>query len=157
MDDATLQQTIDYVAIRRLQCAYADVVTRRAWDELRELFRPEAQVVVDTRVGDPLVLAGPGGVGDFIAGAIARFSFFEFVILNTVIAIDGGRAQARMYIQELRQDEGNGRWTNAYGLYQDRYTRIDGRWWFEGRRYASMARTAPENEVLGLPEIEPGI
>lgn len=157
MDEAALQETVDYVAIRRLQCAYADIVTRRAWDELHGIFRPDAQVVVDTRVGDPLVLDGPGGVGDFISGAIARFSFFEFVILNTVIAIDGERAQARMYIQELRQDADNGRWTNAYGLYQDHYTRLDGRWWFASRRYGSMARTAPENDVLGLPTIEPGI
>ena len=37
-----LQETIDYVAITRLQSAYADVVNRRAWHEFDDLFRPGA-------------------------------------------------------------------------------------------------------------------
>ena len=31
-----LQETIDYIAVRRLQNAYADIVTRRAWAELHD-------------------------------------------------------------------------------------------------------------------------
>ena len=34
-------ETVDYVAIQRLQAAYADVVNRRAWPELADLFRPD--------------------------------------------------------------------------------------------------------------------
>ena len=37
------QETIDYVAICRLQAAYADSVTRRAWSELGDLFEPSAR------------------------------------------------------------------------------------------------------------------
>ncbi len=33
---------LDYLAITRLQAAYADVVTRRAWRELERLFLPDA-------------------------------------------------------------------------------------------------------------------
>src|SRR5688572_23565751 len=152
-DTATLQETIDYVAITRLQSAYADIVTRRAWGELADIFLPDADVVVDRRVGEPIVLHGPSGVGDFISGAIDIFEFFEFVILNTRVDIDGDTATARMYMQELRQDRGNGRWTNAYGLYQDRYQKRDGRWWFAGRQYSSLARTAPDTEVFPFPDM----
>jgi hypothetical protein len=147
------QETVDYVAIRRLQAAYADKVTRRAWAELADIFLPGAQVVVDTMVGTPLVLDGPEGVGGFISGAIAHFDFFEFVILNTVIDIDGDRASGRMYIWELRHDPVGGR-SNAYGLYRDDYQRVDGRWWFAGRRYQSLARTLPaEVAVFPFPEM----
>jgi hypothetical protein len=70
------QETVDYIGIRRLQAAYADIVTRRAWPELASIFRPDAQVVVDTMTGTPLLLDGPEGVGGFISGAIAHFDFF---------------------------------------------------------------------------------
>ena len=147
------QETVDYIAIRRLQAAYADIVTRRAWDELAEIFRPDAEVIVDKMDGAPLVLSGPGGVGGFISGAIAHFDFFEFVILNTVIDIDGDRATARMYIWELRHDPVGGR-SNAYGLYRDEYLRADDRWWFAGRRYQSLARTMTSDyAVFPFPEM----
>ena len=32
--DAVTQESIDYVAVNRLQHAYADIATRRAWNEL---------------------------------------------------------------------------------------------------------------------------
>ncbi len=44
----------DYVAIRRLQNAYADVVTRRAWTELDDLFLTDALVEVDATTGKKL-------------------------------------------------------------------------------------------------------
>ncbi len=135
-----LQETIDYIAIRRLQARYGDIVTRRAWAELHELFVPEIEVVVDTMNGDPLVFLGPDAVGEFIGGAIAHFDFFEFVPLNSVIELDGDRATSRFYIWELRHDPVGGR-SNAYGLYRDLHAKIDGRWWFTGRRYRSLART----------------
>src|SRR5690606_24211320 len=65
-DPHMAQETIDYIALRRLQSAYADVVTRRAWPELEGLFRPEAEVVIDRMDGEPLVLRGPRAVGDFV-------------------------------------------------------------------------------------------
>ena len=147
------QETVDYIAIRRLQSSYADIVTRRAWPELARVFRPEAEVVIDRRDGQPLVLRGPGGVGEFIAGAIAHFELFEFVILNTVIEIDGDRATARMYMWELRHDPAAGR-SDAFGLYRDEYRRVEGRWWFANRRYQTLARTLPADySVFPLPEL----
>jgi len=149
------QDTIDYVAICRLQSAYADAVTRRAWAELDELFVPSAHVTVDTVTSTPIELDGPAGVGDFISGAVERFEFFELVILNTTVDLrrgdDPDLARARMFTCELRQDRSNGRWTNAFGVYHDEYTRIDARWWFARRRYQSLARTG-RAEIFPFPQ-----
>ena len=104
---------------------------------------------------EPLVLVGPERVGGLISGAIERFGFFEFVILNSHIdlsATEAGVAAARIFMQELRQDAESGHWTDAYGLYRDRYERVEGRWWFAGRRYRSLARTNPTNHVLPWPD-----
>ena len=120
MTDDLQQETIDYVAICRVGAAYADYVTRRAWPQLDELFTPDATVTVDTVTGAPIELTGAKGVGDFIAGAVARFEFFELVILNTTVELrvdgDADSARGRLFTCELRQDLANGHWSNAFGV-----------------------------------------
>lgn len=130
-----------YLAITRLQAAYADVVTRRAWPELEPLFLPDAPIHVDTVSRPVIELVGPVALGEFVGDAIERFAFFEFVILNTVVnVIDDTSARGRLYMVELRQDRDSGEWSNAFGVYHDDYTCRDGRWQFAERHYQSLAR-----------------
>ena len=75
------RQAVDWVAIRRLHSRYADVVNRRAWVELRELFLPEAVIRVEMPRQDPIDTVGPDALGAFIEGAIERFTWFQFVVL----------------------------------------------------------------------------
>lgn len=154
--DPEVRETVDYVALRRLQDAYADVVTRRAWPEMAELFRPDATVVLDIRNGGLRTLDGPEGVGEFIAAAIARFEYFQFVVLGTRVELDRSdpdRARARLYMCELRQTVEGGDHSIAYGVYHDDYVRDDGRWWIARRRYHSLARTAPDLAVFPFPDL----
>ncbi len=60
MDARIDQETIDYIALRRLQNSYADIVTRRAWPELARIFVPDIEVVIDRRNVAPLVLQRTG-------------------------------------------------------------------------------------------------
>jgi hypothetical protein len=144
----------DFVAIQRLQASYADIVTRRQWSELEQIFVPEATVTIDMMQGDPFVLRTPGGIGEFIDTSIERFEFFEFVILNSVIEFGpagSGQASARMYMAELRQDREGGRRSTAFGLYRDSYTKRGDDWLIEARKYRSAARTsAREFDVFGF-------
>ena len=160
IDDVLLAEAVHDSGVRRLQHAYADVVNRRAWPEMTHLFLPDASVTLDLRAGVPLRLTGGAEVGEFIAGAIERFEFFEFVILNAHIVFpDGataGSAVSRLFMSELRQDRADGRWTTAYGLYHDRYAFDSGRWWFAERRYHSLARTARDLDAFPLPA-DPGL
>jgi len=150
------QETVDYVAIRRLQSAYADIVTRRAWTELEGIFLPDLRLVLDRRTVEPRIITGPGPIGEFISTAIAGLDFFEFVVLNTTVTLDHGgdadAAVARMYMSELRHDAASGRWNTVYGVYHDVHRRVDGRWWFASRRYHSLARTARDMEVFPFPD-----
>jgi hypothetical protein len=140
----------DYISIQRLQSAYADVVTRRAWVELELLFESEALITLDLADREPMNFIGPAAIGEFIATSIERFEFFQFVILNSVVNIEGTDATGRMYMTELRQDtEGN--WSQIYGLYVDRYRRDDGSWRFAQRRYNSLARPTSDLAVFDFP------
>jgi hypothetical protein len=148
------QETIDYVAITRLQAAYGDIVNRRAWAEFTDLFLPGASVRIDTVTNPVVDVTGPGELGAFIGGAVERFEFFEFVILNARVFFDDAdrdRARARVFMCELRQERESGRWSNAYGVYHDDYARVDDRWWFAARRYQSLARTG-RADVFAFPE-----
>ena len=66
IDDELVAEAVHDTGVRRLQHAYADVVNRRAWPELDQLFVPDAPVVVDRRAGEPLRLTGGPEVGEFI-------------------------------------------------------------------------------------------
>ncbi len=144
----------DFIAIQRLQASYADIVTRREWSELEQIFLPDATVTIDVLEGTPFVLRTPGGIGEFIDTSIERFEFFEFVILNSVIEFGppgSGQATARMYMAELRQAREGGRRSTAFGLYRDTYVKRSDDWLIAERNYRSAARTsARELDVFGF-------
>ena len=142
--------TAAYIAITRLQAAYADAVTRRAWSDLDALFLPDAPIHIDTVTRPATELTGPQALGEFISAALTRFDFFEFVILNTVVAvIDDRTAHGRIYIEEIRHEQEGDAWSHAFGVYQDGYALDDGQWRFAARRYRSLARKHRDrSEVL---------
>jgi hypothetical protein len=141
----------DYLGVTRLQSAYADVVSRRAWDELDALFEPRASIHVDTVTAEVMHFTGPQEFAAFVAGSIERFEFFEFVVLNTVVEVKPGpTATGRLWMVELRQDRATGHWSNAFGVYHDHYAMTNGAWRFRERHYQSLARTG-RGEVFPFP------
>ena len=146
-DDET---TRALVAVERVQRAYGDAVTRRAWDSVRVLFEPDAVVHIDTRTREPFDLEGPEALVEFIERSLETFAFFEFAVLNAVAEVDGDQATGRVYICELRHDR-EGQWTEAYGLYRDRYVRRDNVWRIAERWYSSLARRGLTTESFPLP------
>lgn len=143
-----------YLGITRLQATYADVVSRRAWAELEPLFLPDAPIHVDTLSRPVIELTGATALGEFVADAIERFEFFEFVPLNTVVHVElDETARGRLYMVELRQDRDSGEWSNAFGVYHDDYALVDSRWCFAERSYQSLARKvgADRAEVFAFP------
>jgi hypothetical protein len=142
---------MDTTAIRELQFAYADVVSRRAWPELDRLFLPDITVVVDT-VGSPArTFTGPAEFAGFVGPATDRFDHFQFVILNSVVDVESDEATGRIFMCEIRHHLDEDVWSTAYGMYQDRYRKVDKHWWFAERHYRSLARTGPQAGVFGVP------
>jgi hypothetical protein len=144
--------TDDVVAIERLQSAYADVVNRRAWSELGELFLADAVIRIDTVSRPVIEVVGPEQLGEFIGGAVERFAFFEFVRLNSHLELDDAApatARGRLFMCEIRRDVGTLDWSVAYGVYRDRYVRDGDRWRFGRRDYQSLTRT--DGEVFPFP------
>ena len=154
MDDRITAEAVDYIGIRRLQSSYADIVTRRAWDEFETIFLPDARIVVDRQAGEPHRLDGAPALAEFISKAIGHMDFFQFVVLNTIVDIRDEEAAGRMYMCEIRHDSRAGH-TMSYGLYKDKYRKIDGKWWFADRLYRVMGRSqTTDYNVFAMSEAD---
>jgi hypothetical protein len=143
-----------YLAILRLQRAYADVATRRAWSEVAALITPDARLSFDTRTGRVIEMTGAKAFAEFGARATERFSFYEYVPLNTVVTIAAdGTARGRSYSLEVGEERDTRAWINFYGFYHDEYALFEGSWRFARRRYQTLARrTGDRLEAFPLLE-----
>jgi hypothetical protein len=107
--------------------------------------------VVDT-VGSPArTFTGPAEFARFVGPATDRFDHFQFVILNSVVDVESDEATGRIFMCEIRHHLDEDVWSTAYGMYQDRYRKVDEHWWFAERHYRSLARTGPQAGVFGVP------
>jgi hypothetical protein len=135
------EDALAYLAIMRLHRAYADIATRQAWPEITSLAIPDARFSFDMRSGGVIEVVGAKAFGEFGAKSIDRFSFYEYIPLNTVMTIQGnGTARGRSYSLEVGEQRDTREWINYYGLYHDDYVRFDGTWRFARRQYQTLAR-----------------
>ncbi len=155
MGGRSIEEAVDYLAIVRVQRHYADIVNRRAWSELAEVFSPTVTIELDLITREPIRLHGLDTFAAFVGPAMAGFAFFEFVILNTHVELwpddDRTAATARLFMCELRQNEGAAERNDVFGLYRDRYELVDEHWRIVARRYRSMGRF-PAGDSFPLPD-----
>jgi hypothetical protein len=144
-----------YLAIERLQRAYADISTRHAWDEVVSIATPDALFTFDTH-SDTFEIQGAAAYAEFSVKMTGRFSFYLYTPLNFVVTInDDGTAQGHTYSLEVAADANTGEWINFYGVYQDRYAIFEGTWRFARRHYRTFGRRiAGQLEAFPL-EIDP--
>lgn len=154
--------------VRRLHHAYADVVMRRAWDDLDGLFAPGAPITLDLVTSPVQRFEGVTAFRSFLEPAMDRFAFLAFVIV--AIHVDPSstseRATSRLWFSEHRIDLDGGA-TQTYGLYRDELalagagagagvgagsTRF-GEWRFTRREYRTLARL-PEGVVFPIPSTD---
>jgi SnoaL-like domain len=134
-----------YLAVMRLQRAYGDISTRRAWNELPSLATPDAQFVFDTRSGRVFEIDGAAAFVEFGARMTASFTFYEYIPLNFVVNFGpGSSARGRSYSLEVAEDRDSGDWLSFYGIYDDEYAMFEGAWRFARRRYRTFGRRRAE-------------
>ena len=140
------------IAIMRLQRAYADVSTRRAWPEFSALATPDARFSFDTRTGGVIEVVGTDAFAEFGATMTDRFSFYEYVPLNFVVTFDPtGTARGRSYSFEIGKERDTGELVTFYGLYHDDYALVDATWLFTRRQYQTLARRTGQGALESHP------
>jgi hypothetical protein len=150
VDAKSFDELTSRLAIQCLLADYADAVNRRRWSELSRLFLEDAKIALRTLQRQPLELTGPEALGRFIGEVVARFDFFQFVLLNARLELgpDGDSALGRLFVCEYRWEKSAGKWTQVFGVYCDRYRRIDGRWWFAQRAFDPLVAAGNDGSVV---------
>jgi hypothetical protein len=140
------------LALARLQRAYADVSTRKAWAEFAGLVTPDVHLTFDIGGAEPIEAVGPETFMAFSAQMTDRFSFYEYVPLNFVVEVaPDGSARGRSYSFEIGADVVTGELTTFFGMYHDDYVIFDDTWRFSRRRYQTLARRSGNDAMASFP------
>jgi ketosteroid isomerase-like protein len=141
----TLARLVAYEEIRQLAARYALAVDSRDLDALVGLF-----------VDD--VGAGPDGVGrpalrrTFDRSLRAVGVTVLHVGTHVIDLVDTDHATGSVYCRAEVED--GSRWVTQAILYQDRYERRDGRWYFERRRHLLFYGAEVPLNPLTLPDAD---
>lgn len=133
------------LAIRQLAARYARAVDSRNLDDLGELFSPE------TRFGD--FGSGAAGARAFYRSVLQGFyRSFHQLAGHVITDVTEDSAKGTVYCRAEHEDGDT--WIVNLMVYFDRYTRIDGRWYFLGRRprflFVGDHRAAPRSLDFNL-------
>ena len=130
-----------FLSITQLLAVYADVASRRAWEEMAAIVTRDASFSFDVGGGSPIELVGPDELREFGAAATAGFRFYSYRTLNAVLTSqDTPTATGRVHSLEVGVDAEHGDWLEFYGEYDDEYVFDRGRWLFRRRRFDLLQR-----------------
>ena len=118
------------MALRNLMARYVDAVNRRDGDAWAKTWAEDASWdLLGTEVS---------GRANIVGLWQQMMSGFEFALMmpsSCLLEIDGDRASGHWYLQEYTRDlEGNS--GTVLSRYLDTYSRVDGQWLYQSRRYS---------------------
>jgi ketosteroid isomerase-like protein len=132
---STLQ---DELALRNLMSRYVDAVHRRDTEAWAATWDDNGcwSVMGSDVIGKPAIVA----LWEQMMGG------FEFAVMmpaSCLFSIDGDTASGHWYLQEFTRDAaGNG--STILSRYRDTYSRRDGQWLYQSRRYDFIYHGAPD-------------
>lgn len=136
--------TEDRQAIHDLIGLYGDALIRRDAPTWRSLWTEDAEWSL---VG--MTASGKQDIGDMWENAMAGFPFAVHVAHPVLVVVEGDAGRGRWYIQEILR-EPDGPAVSAFGVYTDRYEKVDGQWLFSYRRFDLMHRAPLSEEGMTL-------
>ena len=125
----------DELAIRALVAHFADIVNRRAYDELPEVWANEG--VWQIPGYDDCI--GPAAMADRLRGLLDNHEALVQLVHSGRIWLDDNRAAGRWYISEVARGV-DGQSRMFAGVYHDETVRKADGWRFIRRRYESLIR-----------------
>jgi uncharacterized protein (TIGR02246 family) len=132
-------------AIEDLVGSYGDAVTRRDNALWRSLWADDATWVLGDRTS-----IGLTAIFASYEKAIMPLQFAAHVVFPVGVQVDGDTARGRWYVQEILKTE-NGPSMLLFGMYNDRYRRVDARWRFAIRRFNFLFQSVLPEGATAVP------
>lgn len=131
--------------IEDLVGSYGDAVTRRDYVLWRSLWADDATWTLGDRTATGLV-----DVFAMYETAIKPLQFVAHVAFPVGVLVEGDTARGRWYVQEILKPQ-VGPSMLLFGMYNDRYRRIDARWRFAARRFSFLFQSALPEGATAVP------
>ena len=140
----SLQEVSDRLELQDLVVRYADIIDRKAFEELSSLFTNNAVIDYEA-TGAPKCSVDE--MIPFLSEAMALFPNHQHLVSNTHFVVDGHTASGRvMCFNPMEMAVEGGTQTFILGIwYVDEFIRVDDRWLFASRKQeASWNLNFPE-------------
>ena len=140
-----LQVLADRLAIGELLARYSTVLDNREWDQLAEVFTPDAECDYGS-LGNP---HGVDEIAGLIRGTIGDLDSTQHLVGNVVVSVAGDQATADCYLisQHIRQGTPGGDHYLLGGRYSDRVVRTPAGWRIAHRTLHRMWTTGNRDVV----------
>ncbi len=127
-------QRKDERALQQLMARYVDAANRRDGDDWAQTWAEDGTWDI---VG--MEVTGRAAILDMWKQVVAGFDFAILMPSSSLLQVDGDRASGHWYLQEFTRDL-QGERVLALSRYLDEYSKIDGQWYFQKRRYDFIYR-----------------
>ncbi len=122
----SVQEISDRLELQQLLTDYATAVDRRRFDDLHEIFTPDAHVDYSAVGG---AVGTPGEIVPWLRENLALFSAYYHLNANIDLRVDGDEATGTVMCFNPMVFAGEENTVLTVGVwYHDTYRRIDGRW-----------------------------
>lgn len=148
----SLQLVKDELEIRALAEKFSDAANRKDGNQFQSLWAKDAI----WKIGPPIDIEfkGQENMGTSVTHMLELWDFFVQLSGPGVVSINGDKATARFYVNEIarKADDKSGNYNLS--MYEDELVKENGKWLFKKRTYNTIYQEAPEYKGLiqKLPE-----
>ena len=133
----TVEELLEIEEIKQLRVLYSHYLDGGDLDGLVSLFCEDAVCEFGEKYGGNWVGRETirQNYAPYTTGDIAPFTFFMHAVTNPWIQLTGPEtAHGRWYLLDLNLLPGNDNPLNLFGIYDDRYRKVDGKWLIQNTR-----------------------
>ncbi|KAJ9603795.1 hypothetical protein H2200_011981 [Cladophialophora chaetospira] len=134
-----LQRLADELEIRSLVARFANACNPPNLEAFGKLWVPDTHQKGEWSLSEPFTTSATG-VDDIVTlldKLLQPWDFFVQLVHSGVVDIDGDEATGRFIMHEVAKGP-NETYYNNFAIYEDKYCKVDGKWFFAKRHYNYM-------------------
>lgn len=149
----TTPELQDKFEIFELAYKFADAANRKDGTMFQTLWADEGAV---WKIGAPInkEFSGKENMATNVTQMLGLWEFFVQMVTGGVVILDGNRAYARFYVQEIANSK-QGTGNHNLSMYEDELIKKNGLWYFKTRTYHTIFQSMErqKGEVISVPDL----
>ncbi len=150
----SLQLVKDELEIRALADKFSDAANRKDGEQFKSLWAKDGV----WKIGSPINMEfkGQENMGSSVTQMLGLWDFFVQLSTSGVVTINGDKATARFYVNEIARKTSDKSGNYNLSMYDDELIKENGKWVFLKRTYNTIYQEAPDYKglVQKLPDVK---